>query len=277
MNQPTDDGDVHDVNINVNVNVVTPTKKATNKMPTKATTVLNTPMAMEKTRVGFGPTVNQPTAVDSAGVDIVDTSQDVEVNTSQDIYDNVSIVNPMKKVTKKIPTKATTALNVPMTKEKARVDFGPTMNQPTVDSTVGVVDTLQDVKVNTSQDVEVNTSQDVEVNMSIVTPTKRVKKSTKAATALKPPKTTKDKTRVNVTRRLCHLCHQLVALDRLRLSCKVCHFNFCKTCDGKGLMVIPFFCTLCYSEACDECALKCERYGESECNDFFPHHICEAE
>jgi uncharacterized protein YcbX len=49
---------------------------------------------------------------------------------------------------------------------------------------------------------------------SIVAPTKRVKKSTKAARALRPPKT---KERVNVTRRLCHLCHQPVPSDRLRL------------------------------------------------------------
>jgi hypothetical protein len=47
------------------------------------------------------------------------------------------------------------------------MDFGPTMNQPTVDSTVDVVDT--------SQDVEVIVSQDVEVNVRIVTWMKRVK------------------------------------------------------------------------------------------------------
>jgi hypothetical protein len=62
-------------------------------------------------------------------------------------------------------------LNAPTTKEKTRVDFGPTMNQPSVDST--------DVDI-------VDTSQDVEVNMNIVTPTKKVKKSTKGTRALNP-------------------------------------------------------------------------------------------
>jgi hypothetical protein len=253
MNKPTDDddGDVHDVNINLNFSIVTPTKKASKKIPTKATPALNVPTTKEKTRVAYGPTMktrlasgptmNQPTAVDSTDVDSVN-----------------NIVTPTKKATKKIPTKESRA-----TKDKARVDFGPTMNQPTVDSTV-----------DTSQDVHGNTSQDVGVKVSVVTPTKRVKKSTKAARALRPPKT---KERVNVTRRLCRLCHQPVPSDRLRLSCKVCHSNFCKMCYGKGLMVIPFFCTLCFSEVCDECAPKCERCGESECNDCFPHHICEAE
>jgi hypothetical protein len=77
------------------------------------------------------------------------------------------------------------------------------MNQPTVDST---------------DDDVVQTSHDVEVNVNIVTPTKKVTKKnpTKATTALKPPKT-KEKTRVKVTRRLCHLCHQQVALERVRL------------------------------------------------------------
>jgi hypothetical protein len=163
MNQPTDDddNDVHDVNINLNFNIVTPTKKASKKVPTKATLALNVPMTKEKTRVASGPTMNQPTAVDLTDVDVVN-----------------NIVTPTKKATKKIPTKETTALNAPTTEDKTRVDFGPTMNQPTVDSTV-----------DTSQDVDVNTSQDVGVNVSIVTRTKRVKNSTKVARALRPPKT----------------------------------------------------------------------------------------
>lgn len=240
MNKPTNDddgGDVHDVNINLNFSIVTPTK--------------------EKTRVAYGstmktrPTMNQHTAVD---------------------WTDVIIETPTKNATKSIPTKesrATMDRAIPtkesrVTMDRATVDFGldfgPTMNQPTVDSTV---DTC-----------EPNESRAGVDKVSVVTPTKRVKKSTKAARALRPPKT---KERVNVTRRLCRLCHQPVPSDRLRLSCKVCHSNFCKMCYRKGLMVIPFFCTLCFSEVCDECAPKCERCGESECNDCFPHHICEAE
>jgi hypothetical protein len=69
------------------------------------------------------------------------------------------IVRPTKKVTRKMPTKVTTAPNAPKSKEKTRVDFRPTMNQPTVDST---------------DDDVVETSQDVEVNVNIVTPTKKV-------------------------------------------------------------------------------------------------------
>jgi hypothetical protein len=103
MNQPADD-DVLDVNINLNFNIVTSMKKATKKIPRKATTVLNVLTTKEKTRVAFGPTMNQPTPVDSTDVDIVDASQDVEVNTSQDVDVNVNIVTPTKKATKKIPT-----------------------------------------------------------------------------------------------------------------------------------------------------------------------------
>jgi hypothetical protein len=99
LNQPTvdsTDDDVHDVNINVNVNIVTPTKKATRKMPTKATTALNAPTTKEKTLVDFGgPTMNQPTVNSTNGdidIDVIETSQDVEVN--------VNIVTPTKKVKK---------------------------------------------------------------------------------------------------------------------------------------------------------------------------------
>jgi cytochrome c5 len=80
------------------------------------------------------------------------------------------------------------------------VDFRPTMNQPTVDST---------------EDDVVETSHDVKVNVNIVTPTKKAtkKKPTKAtSTALKPPQT-KENTKVKVIRRLCHLCHQQAALE----------------------------------------------------------------
>jgi hypothetical protein len=102
--------------------------------------------------------MNQPT-VYSTNDDVINTLHDVNINV------NVNIVTPTKKVTRKMPTKATTALNAPTTKEKTRVDFGPTMNQPKVDST---------------DDDVVDTSQDVEVNVNIVTRTKKVKKSTKA-------------------------------------------------------------------------------------------------
>jgi hypothetical protein len=107
------------------------------------------------------------------------------------------------------------------------VDFRSTMNQPTVDST---------------EDDVVETSHDAKVNVNIVTLTKKVtkKKATKVTTALKPPKT-KEKTRVKVTRRLCHLCHEQAALEQVQLPCKVCNFNFCRMSEGKGLMVIPFF------------------------------------
>jgi hypothetical protein len=57
--------------------------------------------------------MNQPT-VYSTNDDVIDTSHDVNINV------NVNIVTPRKKVTRKIPTKATTALNAPRTKEKTR-------------------------------------------------------------------------------------------------------------------------------------------------------------
>jgi hypothetical protein len=64
--------------------------------------------------------MNQPT-VDSTDDDVIDPSHDVNTNA------NVNIVTAMKKVTRKMPTKATTALNAPRTKEKTRMDFGPTV------------------------------------------------------------------------------------------------------------------------------------------------------
>jgi hypothetical protein len=48
---------------------------------------------------------------------VIEASHDVNLN------GNVNIVTPTKKVTRKMPTKVTTAMKAPKTKEKTRVDF----------------------------------------------------------------------------------------------------------------------------------------------------------
>jgi hypothetical protein len=54
---------------------------------------------------------------------------------------------------------------------------------------------------------------------------------------------------------VCCLCKELAAQE-LFLFCNICHQGFCNSCKRNGNVVVPFFCTLCFTEVCDDCSTE---------------------